>query len=156
MAKLALINRDKKRRKTVAKFAARRAALLAIINDAKRSDEERQEAREKQQQLPRNASPVRLRNHCRLTGRPRGVFRKFGLGRNKLREIALKYYADKPVIEKIERVSTPGLRVYKGRDELPRVMNGLGVAIVSTSKGVMTDRKARATGLGGEVLCIVA
>src|SRR5439155_1446168 len=146
MAKLALINRDQKRRKTVAKYAARRAALLAIINDSRRSDEDRQEAREKQQQLPRNASPVRLRNRCRLTGRPRGVFRKFGL----------KYYADKPVIEKIERVSTPGLRVYKGRDELPRIMNGLGVAIVSTSKGVMTDRKARATGLGGEVLCIVA
>jgi small subunit ribosomal protein S8 len=60
------------------------------------------------------------------------------------------------VIEKIERVSTPGLRVYKGRDDLPRIMNGLGVAIVSTSKGVMTDRKARATGVGGEVLCIVA
>src|SRR5258708_37218086 len=90
MAKLALINRDQKRRKTVAKFAARRAALLAIINDARRSDEERQEAREKQQQLPRNASPVRLRNRCSLTGRPRGVFRKFGLGRNKLREMALR------------------------------------------------------------------
>ena len=90
MAKLALINRDLKRRKTVAKYAARRAALLAIINDARRSDEDRQEAREKQQQLPRNASPVRLRNRCRLTGRPRGVFRKFGLGRNKLREIALR------------------------------------------------------------------
>ena len=90
MAKLALINRDEKRRKTVAKFAARRAALLEIINDAKRSDEERQEAREKFQQLPRNASPVRLRNRCKLTGRPRGVFRKFGLGRNKLREIALR------------------------------------------------------------------
>ena len=71
-------------------------------------------------------------------------------------EIGLKYYAGEPVIEKIERVSRPGLRVYKGRDELPRVMNGLGVAIVSTSKGVMTDRKARATGVGGEVLCIVA
>ena len=70
-------------------------------------------------------------------------------------EIGLKYYAGQPVIEKIERVSTPGLRVYKGRDDLPRVMNGLGVAIVSTSKGVMTDRKARATGVGGEVLCIV-
>jgi len=90
MAKLALINREEKRRKTVAKFAARRAALLEIINDAKRSDEERQEAREKFQQLPRNASPVRLRNRCKLTGRPRGVFRKFGLGRNKLREIALR------------------------------------------------------------------
>ena len=90
MAKLAVVNRDKKRRKTVAKYAARRAALLATINDSKRSDEDRQEAREPLQQLPRNASPVRLRNRCKLTGRPRGVFRKFGLARNKLREIALR------------------------------------------------------------------
>jgi small subunit ribosomal protein S14 len=90
MAKLALINREAKRRKTVVKFAARRAALFAIINDVKRSDEDRQEARDNLQQLPRNASPVRLRNRCKLTGRPRGVFRKFGLGRNKLREIALR------------------------------------------------------------------
>lgn len=71
-------------------------------------------------------------------------------------EISLKYYAGEPVIEKIERVSRPGLRIYKGRDDLPKVMNGLGVAIVSTSRGVMTDRKARAVGVGGEVLCIVA
>ena len=71
-------------------------------------------------------------------------------------EIALKYYAGRPVIEKIERVSKPGLRIYKGKDDIPRVMNGLGIAIVSTSRGVMTDRKARATGVGGEVLCIVA
>ena len=71
-------------------------------------------------------------------------------------EVALKYYAGKPVIEKIERISRPGLRIYKSRDDLPRVMNGLGVAIVSTSKGVMTDRKARDSGVGGEVLCIVA
>jgi small subunit ribosomal protein S8 len=71
-------------------------------------------------------------------------------------EIALKYYAGRPVIEKIERVSKPGLRIYKGKDDIPRVMNGLGIAIVSTSHGVMTDRKARATGVGGEVLCIVA
>jgi small subunit ribosomal protein S8 len=71
-------------------------------------------------------------------------------------EISLKYYAGEPVIEKIERVSRPGLRIYRGRDDLPKVMNGLGVAIVSTSRGVMTDRKARATGVGGEVLCIVA
>jgi len=90
MAKLALINREEKRRKMVAKFAARRAALSAVINDAKRSDEDRQEAREKLQRLPRDSSPVRLRNRCKLTGRPRGVFRKFGLGRNKLREIALR------------------------------------------------------------------
>ena len=71
-------------------------------------------------------------------------------------QIALKYYAGRPVIEKIERVSKPGLRIYRTKDDIPRVMNGLGIAIVSTSQGVMTDRKARATGVGGEVLCIVA
>jgi len=71
-------------------------------------------------------------------------------------DVRLKYYAGRPVIEKIERISRPGLRVYRGRDELPKVMNGLGVAIVSTSKGVMTDRTARTTGVGGEVLCVVA
>jgi small subunit ribosomal protein S8 len=71
-------------------------------------------------------------------------------------EIALKYYAGRPVIEKMARVSRPGLRVYRGRDNLPSVMNGLGVAIVSTPKGVMTDRKARSLGMGGEVLCTVA
>ena len=71
-------------------------------------------------------------------------------------DIALKYYAGRPVIENIQRVSKPGLRVYKGKDDLPRVMNGLGVAIISTPKGVMTDRKARANNVGGEVLCIVA
>ncbi len=71
-------------------------------------------------------------------------------------EITLKYYAGRPVIERIERVSRPGVRVYTGRDSTPSVMNGLGVAIVTTPKGVMTDRKARATGVGGEVLCYVA
>jgi len=71
-------------------------------------------------------------------------------------EIGLKYYAGRPVIERIERVSRPGLRIYKPAKDIPQVMNGLGVAIVSTSRGVMTDRKARQTGVGGEVLCIVA
>ena len=71
-------------------------------------------------------------------------------------EISLKYYAGKPVIERIERVSRPGLRVYKGRHDIPNVMNGLGVAIVTTPRGVMTDRKARQVGIGGEVLCYVA
>jgi small subunit ribosomal protein S8 len=71
-------------------------------------------------------------------------------------DIALRYYAGQPVIERIERISRPGLRVYRGAQQIPKVMNGLGVAIVSTSKGVMTDRKARATGIGGEVLFIVA
>ena len=71
-------------------------------------------------------------------------------------EIGLKYYAGRPVIERIDRVSKPGLRVYRGANDIPRVMNGLGVAIVSTPKGVMTDRKARASNVGGEVLCVVA
>lgn len=70
--------------------------------------------------------------------------------------IDLKYYAGRPVIERIERVSRPGLRVYKGHAAIPQVMNGLGIAIVTTPKGVMTDRKARANGVGGEVLCYVA
>jgi len=90
MAKLALINRDKKRRETVKKYSAKRVALLAIINDASRTDEERFEARLKFQALPRNSSPVRLRNRCKLTGRPRGVYRKFGLGRSKLRDFVMR------------------------------------------------------------------
>jgi small subunit ribosomal protein S8 len=71
-------------------------------------------------------------------------------------KIGLKYYAGRPVIERIERVSRPGLRVYRGKSDIPTVMNGLGVTIISTPQGVMTDRKARATGTGGEVLCYVA
>src|SRR5881227_959755 len=88
-----------------------------------------------------------------------GYIEDFALRENGAKKelaIGLKYYAGRPVIERLERVSKPGLRVYKGRDDIPRVMNGLGVAIVSTSRGVMTDRKARADRLGGEVLCIVA
>ncbi|MBU3599969.1 30S ribosomal protein S14 [Polynucleobacter sp. 30F-ANTBAC] len=90
MAKLALIEREKKRTKTVAKYAAKRAELKAIIDDVSKSDEERYEARLKLQQLPRNASPTRQRNRCALTGRPRGTFRKFGLARSKIREIAFR------------------------------------------------------------------
>ena len=90
MAKTALINRNEKRRRTVKKHAAKRAELLAIANNPKVSQEERYEARLKLQRLPRDASPVRVRNRCALTGRPRGTFRKFGLARNKLREIAMR------------------------------------------------------------------
>jgi small subunit ribosomal protein S14 len=89
MAKTALINRDKKRREIVKKYAARRKELLATANNLKLSPEERYAAREKLQKLPRDASPVRLRNRCALTGRPRGVYRKFGIARGKLRLIAL-------------------------------------------------------------------
>lgn len=90
MAKLALINREDKRRSTVKKFAAKRQALKAIINDVTIDDSVRMDARLKLQALPRNASECRLRNRCQLTGRPRGVFRKFGLCRNKIREFAMK------------------------------------------------------------------
>ena len=90
MAQLALKLRDQKRRKTVEKFKTRRAALLEIIYDVRASDEAKEEARLKLQKLPRDSSPVRLRNRCALTGRPRGVYRKFGLGRNKLREFAMR------------------------------------------------------------------
>ena len=85
-----------------------------------------------------------------LSGKPKSADGKSEL------EISLKYYAGRPVIERIERVSRPGLRVYRGRNAIPQVQNGLGVAIVTTPQGVMTDRKARATGVGGEVLCYVA
>ena len=90
MAKTSLIEREKKRTQLVKKFAGKRAELNAIIDDQSRSEEERFQARLKLQQLPRNANPTRLRNRCELTGRPRGTYRKFGLGRNKLREIAMR------------------------------------------------------------------
>ncbi len=90
MAKTSLINRDLKRRETVKKYAAKRAELNAAIGNAKLSDEERYAARVKLQQLPRDSSPVRLRNRCALTGRPRGTYRKFGLGRSKLRDLAMR------------------------------------------------------------------
>ncbi len=90
MAKLSLINRDLKRAKLVAKFAGKREALQAVINDTSKSEEERYQARLQLQQLPRNANPTRMRNRCSITGRPRGVFRKFGLARNKLREMAMR------------------------------------------------------------------
>jgi small subunit ribosomal protein S14 len=90
MAKLAVKLRNQKRRQTVEKFKARRTALFEIMNDSRASDEAKEEARMKLQKLPRDASPVRIRNRCALTGRPRGVYRKFGLGRNKLRDLALK------------------------------------------------------------------
>ena len=90
MAKLSLIQREKKREQLVAKFAKKHAELSAVANDAKRSDEERYAARLELQKLPRNSYPTRLRNRCELTGRPRGTFRQFGLGRNKIRELAFK------------------------------------------------------------------
>ena len=222
MAKMALIERELKRDKLVAKYAKKHAQLKATAGDAKCSDDERAAARLALQKLPRNANPTRQRNRCAITGRPRGTFQHFGLARAKIREmafagmsmsdpiadlltrirnaqmvakttvsvpsskvkvaiaqvlkdegyidgfkistvagkseleIALKYHAGRPVIERIERVSRPGLRVYRGSSAIGQVQNGMGVAIVTTPKGVMTDRKARATGVGGEVLCYVA
>jgi small subunit ribosomal protein S14 len=90
MARLAVVLRELKRRKTVQRFKAKRAQLLEVLRDPRATEEAKREAREKLQRLPRNASPVRLRNRCALTGRPRGVYRRFGLGRAKLRELALR------------------------------------------------------------------
>ena len=90
MSKLALINRNEKRKKLAAKYAKRRAALTAIVTNEKASDEDRMAARLKVQQLPRNANPTRVRNRCSLTGRPRGVYSKFGLGRSKLRDYIMR------------------------------------------------------------------
>ncbi|KPK33510.1 MAG: 30S ribosomal protein S14 [Betaproteobacteria bacterium SG8_40] len=90
MARQSIVNRELKRRKTVQKFAAKRSELMTILNSSSISEEEKAQAREKLQKLPRDSSPVRLRNRCALTGRPRGVFKKFGLARGKLREIALR------------------------------------------------------------------
>ena len=90
MAKLALINRNEKRRKMIEKYLTKRTAFLSLINNNNLSEEERYEARLKFQALPRNSSPVRLRNRCKLTGRPRGVYRKFGLGRSKLRDFVMR------------------------------------------------------------------
>jgi len=90
MAKLAVINREAKRRATVKKYAQKRQALLAMLHDPKATDDAKDQARAKLQELPRDASPVRLRNRCAMTGRPRGTFRKFGLARNKIREIAMR------------------------------------------------------------------
>ena len=101
----------------------------------------------------------KLKASIALVLKDEGYIEDFALraeGAKKELRIGLKYYAGRPVIERLERVSKPGLRVYRGRDDIPRVMNGLGVAILSTSRGVMTDRKARADGVGGEILCIVA
>lgn len=83
-------------------------------------------------------------------------FKQVDIDGKPLLDMELKYHAGRPVIEKIERISRPGLRIYKGAQEIPTIMNGLGIAIVSTSRGVMTDRKARSTGVGGEILCVVA
>ena len=100
MAKVSMVQREKKRTETVAKFAVKRAALKAVISNVEASDEDRWEAIQKLQQLPRDASPVRQRNRCRITGRPHGVYRKFGLARNKLREAAMR--GDVPGLRKTQ------------------------------------------------------
>ncbi|KAG1462639.1 hypothetical protein G6F57_013912 [Rhizopus arrhizus] len=250
MAKTSMVNRDIKREKLAKKYAEKRAALKKIVSSVDATYEEKIDAATKLAKLPRDSSPSRQRNRCELSGRPRGVYSKFGLGRNKLREatmrgdvpglrkaswrqqifakadigalkgthmsmtdpiadllvriknaaavgkqtvkapsskikvaiaqvlkdegyitdlrvtqlennkseleIVLKYFEGKPVIATLKRFSRSGLRQYRGKSELPKVMNGLGISIISTSKGIMTDAQARQLGVGGEVLCFVA
>ena len=218
MAKKAMIERELKRIRMVEKYSAKRSSLKQIIRNVNSSDDERELAQKKLNKMPRDSSPSRLRKRCAITGRPHGVYRKFGLGRNKLREsamrgeipgltkarirnaqssnkntvtipssslkisiaevlkkegyivdfevsddqvkkyivIGLKYHEGVPVIESIERGSRPGLRLYKDKESLPEVLGGLGVAIISTSAGVMSDREAREKGIGGEIICTVS
>ena len=166
MAKLALKLRDQKRRKTVEKFKARRAQLLEIIYDQRASDEAREEARDKLQRLPRDASPVRLRNRCALTGRPRGVYRKFGLGRNKLRDLALRGARMYEFFDRLVNIAMPRIRDFRGvsnrafdgrgnynlgfKEQIifPEIdydkidtLRGMNIAITTTAK---TDDEARA------------
>lgn len=114
-----------------------------------------QQARKANVRMPSSKLKVAIAKVLRDEGYIDGFAVRDASGKSEL-DVALKYYAGRPVIERIERISRPGLRVYKGSDDLPRVMNGLGVAIVSTPKGVMTDRAARASRVGGEVICLVA
>jgi len=124
------------------------ADMLTRIRNAQGVDKQSVE-------MPSSKLKVALATVLRDEGYVDG-FEIVGDAKKPVLKINLKYYAGRPVIERIERVSKPGLRIYKGKETLPTVMNGLGVAIVSTSKGVMTDRRARSTGLGGEVICYVA
>src|SRR5919106_91701 len=133
MAKLSSINKNERRKKLAKRYAGQYAKLKAIANDESRDETERLIARLKMAELPRNANPTRIRNRCDLTGRSRGFYRKF----------------------RLSRISKPGRRVYSGAQELPRVRNGLGITIVSTPKGVLSDAEARAQNVGGEVLAEV-
>jgi small subunit ribosomal protein S8 len=114
-----------------------------------------QQARKANVRMPSSKLKVAIARVLQDEGYIDGYAVREAAGKAEL-DVALKYYSGRPVIERIERVSRPGLRIYKGSDDLPKVMNGLGVAIVSTPKGVMTDRAARASRVGGEIICLVA
>src|SRR6266581_3827068 len=178
MAKKSSIEKNNRRKKLAKKYAGRRSRLKAIAMDKTKPMEERFAATMKLAELPRNSSPQRYRNRCEMTGRPRAVYRKHKLSRIALRELGskgfirgytsvdhsdgrseieveLKYFDGQPVIREMSRVSKPGRRVYVAVRNLPRINNGLGVAILSTPKGVMADHDARDANVGGEVLCTV-
>ena len=162
MAKESMKAREVKRAKLVEKYAAKRAKLKEEGDYIGLS------------LLPKNSSRVRLHNRCKLTGRPRGYMRQFGISRIQEKgyilnykfeqdgvrsniKIALKYHPETkaPAIRTLTRVSKPGLRRYTNVEDMPRVLNGLGIAILSTSLGVMSDKEARQKNVGGEVLCYV-
>ena len=228
MAKESMKAREVRRAKLVARYAEKRAALKQIVRTG--DPAEAYEAAQKLQALPKNANPIRLHNRCKLTGRPKGYIRQFGISRIQFREMASKvvlinliyFYMTDPIadyltrlrnaiqakhrvvevpasnlkkeitkilfekgyilnykfvedgpqgtikvalkydpvnkvnaIKKLERISSPGMRKYTGYKDMPRVINGLGIAIISTSKGVMTNKEAAELKIGGEVLCYV-
>ena len=150
MAKESMKAREVKRQKLVDKYANKRAELKAAGDNVGL------------QKLPRNSNPVRLHNRCKLTGRPKGYILQYKVENEGTIDsnikIALKYHPQtkQSAIKELKRVSKPGLRVYKGANDLPRVINGLGVALISTSNGVVTDKEARKENIGGEILCYVS
>ena len=179
MAKKSAIDKNKKRIQTVEQQKDKRAALKKTIKDKNVSQEDRFKAVLKLASLPKNGSKIRVRNRCEVTGRPRGNYRKFGMSRIAFRDLAkkegfirgytvnkdnekkpllvieLKYFEGKPAIKEIKRASRPGLRLYSSKKDMPLNYGGLGISIVSTSKGLMSDHDARNANIGGEILCSV-
>ena len=176
MAKLSSVNKNERRKKLVAKYANRYAKLKAQANDKSADETERLIARLKMAEIPRNGNPTRIRNGQRarkdsvlspaskLRVRVLDVLQREGyirgyseeeMGPAKGIRIELKYFEGQPAIKHVARISKPGRRVYSGSQELPRVMNGLGITIVSTPRGVLSDAEAREQNVGGEVLAEV-
>ena len=171
MAKKSAVEKNLKRIKLVKKYAKKRAVLKKIINNKKLELSERFEAQLKLNKLPKNSAKIRVRNRCEISGRPHGVYRKLKILKSEgyikdyfieksennkiILKISLKYYEGYPVIKEIKRVSKPGRRVYSRATSIPKVMNGLGLAILSTPKGVMSDSEARKNNVGGEIICRV-
>jgi len=156
MAKRSSIERNLKRVKMAKRFENKRSKLKKIIMNKTISLNERFLASLKLSKVPRNSAKSRVKNRCEITGRSRGYYRKLRMSRIALRKFASSGKIGDPVIKEIERVSRPGRRIYSRSDSIQKIQNGLGISIISTSKGIFSDNEAREKKLGGEVLCKVS